>query len=354
MYRQERGKSEVGLSKVFDRSLKGAEREERCKDFSQKGKSARAKRSGVHAQAGLHRREEGSGKPFLEQPRGGPIEHESGQEAGNGVDEVVGLDVDGGRAKQQVEGQEPAEQPLAAPPGHNHQDGRDAHVRTGEGGRGTFAYLLRAFHQAVEEAVLVAGAGQQFLVVVEVIADGREDALRHLIGANGGEIELGACHRDEDIDEVVDEKRGDDDERNLLQQVVAVDKIPQDNDEHHGVIEEIAQVERLADPHLRQTTAEPDGGLAAKQTLLGRSKHMVEVQKQAVELEGIRIPIGKQRHLYHHPHEGTELAGRQPIKIHQQKSDKGYERTIPQHLGRMVHQVVENYNQNGSQQIVYQ
>ena len=328
--------------------------EDESRFFTERRRHTSAPPSGIHTQPGFQRRKQWLRKPFLEHPRRNPIEQECREKAGNGVDEVVGLDVDGGRAKQEVEGKEPAEQPLAAPPGHNHQDGRDAHVRTGEGGRGTFAHLLRAFHQAVEEAVLVAGAGQQFLVVVEVIADGREDALRHLIGANGGEIELGACHRDEDIDEVVDEKRGDDDERNLLQQVVAVDEIPQDNDEHHGIVEEIAQVERLADPHIGQAAAEPDGGLAAEQALLGRGEDVVEVGKEAVELEGVRIPIGKQRHLYHHPHEGTELAGRQPIKIHQQKSDKGYERTIPQHLGGMVHQVVENYNQNGSQQIVYQ
>ena len=328
--------------------------EDESRFFTERRRHTSAPPSGIHTQPGFQRRKQWLRKPFLEHPRRNPIEQECREKAGYGIDEIVRLDIDRGCAKQQVEGQEPAEQPLAAPPGHNHQDGRHTHVRTGEGGRGTFAYLLRAFHQAVEEAVLVARTGKKFLVVVKIIADGRKVALRHLVEADGREIELRAGHRDENIDKVVDEKRSDDDERHFLQQVVAMDEVPQDNDEHHGVIEEIAQVERLADPHLRQTTAEPDGGLAAKQTLLGRSKHMVEVQKQAVELEGVRIPIGKQRHLYHHPHEGTELAGRQPIKIHQQKSDKGYERTIPQHLGGMVHQVVENYNQNGSQQIVYQ
>ena len=71
-------------------------------------------------------------------------------------------------------------------------------MRTGESGSGTLAYLLRTFHQVIEETMLITRTGQQFLVMIEVIADGREDTLRHVIIAYGGEVELRTRHRHED------------------------------------------------------------------------------------------------------------------------------------------------------------
>ena len=111
------------------------------------------------------------------------------------------LDIDRSTAQQQVERQEAGKETAAATPCHNHQDGGYAHVRRGEGGRGTLAHFLRVLHQAVEEALLELRPGQQFGVVVEVVADGGEDALRHVVHPYGGEVELGTGHRDEDIDE---------------------------------------------------------------------------------------------------------------------------------------------------------
>jgi len=99
---------------------------------------------------------------------------------------------------------------------------------------------------------------------------------------------------------------------------------------------------------------EPDGWLSTEQRLLGRGKHMVEVGEKAVELKRVRIPVGKQRHLYDHPHEGRELTGSQPIEIHQYESDKGNERTVPQHLVGMVHPVVKEDYQHRCQQVIYQ
>ena len=77
----------------------------------------------------------------------------------------MGLDIYRRPTQQQIERQQADKEPTTAPPRHNHQNGRDAHVRTGEGGRGTFTHLLRTLYQAVEEAVLVAGTGQQLLMV---------------------------------------------------------------------------------------------------------------------------------------------------------------------------------------------
>lgn len=264
------------------------------------------------------------------------------------------LDIDRGGTQQEVHRQQAGEQAAAAAPRHYHQDGGDAYVRTGESRRGTLTDLLRAFYQVVEEAVFVAGAGQQFLVVVEVVADGGEDAVCHVVGTDGGKVELGACHGHEDINKVVDEERSDDGKGNLLQQVVAVDEVPQHDDEHHGVVEEIAQIEGLAHPHLREAPAEPDGRLSAEKELLGGGEHVVQVGEEAVELEGVRIPVGEQRHLNDHPHEGRKFAGSQAVEVHQHEGDGGYERTVPQHLSGMVHPVIEEDNQHGCQQVIYQ
>ena len=111
---------------------------------------------------------------------------------------------------------------------------------------------------------------------------------------------------------------------------------------------------RSADPHLGQALAEPDGRLPAEEALLCRRKEVVQVGEQAVELVRVRIPIGQQRHLYHHPHEGSKLAWCQPIEVHQHEGDGGNEHAVPQHRRRMVHPVVEEDNQQRRQQVVYQ
>ena len=262
------------------------------------------------------------------------------------------LDIHRGGAEQQVERHQAPEQTLAAAPRHNHQDGGDADVRRREGGRRTLAHLLRALHQVVEEAVLVAGAGQQFLVVVEVAAYGGEVALQHLVHAYGGEVELGTGHRDEDIDEVVDEERRDNDERHLLNQPEAVDEVPQHHNQHHGVVEEVAHVERLAHPYLRQELAEPHRRLPAEEPLLGRGKEMVEVGEEAIELERVGIPVGQQRHLYHHPDEHRQSARSQPVEVHQQERHARYQHTVDQHADRMVHLLKQKQYQYGRQQPV--
>ena len=63
------------------------------------------------------------------------------------------LDIHRCHTQQHIEGEQEPKQPLAAPESHEHQYGRDAHMRTWEGCCRPFAHLLRAFHQIVEEAL---------------------------------------------------------------------------------------------------------------------------------------------------------------------------------------------------------
>ena len=140
--------------------------------------------------------------------------------------------------------------------------------------------------------MLITGTGKQLLIVIEIIANGRKDTLRNRIHADGREIELRAGNRNEYINKVVDEKAGDQYKRHLLKQVEPIDEIEQRHNQNHRIISEIAHVERLAHPHLRKRMTEPYGRLSAEHPLLGRSKQMIQIGEDAVELESIRIPVG--------------------------------------------------------------
>ena len=115
---------------------------------------------------------------------------------------------------------------------------------------------------------------------------------------------------------------------------------------HHGIVEEIAHVERLAHPHVGQTFGKPNGRLPAKEPLLGRSEYMIHIGEEAVELVRVRIPVGQERHLYHHAYESRELAGRQAVEVHQQESHTRYQHTISQHVQGMVHTLIQKQYQD--------
>ena len=158
-------------------------------------------------------------KPSLEHPRGQDINAESRYETHDRVYQVMCLDIDRSPAQQQIERKQAGKQTLAATPCHNHQYRRHSDVRTGKSSRGALTHLLGTLHQVVEEAVLIARTGKKFLMVMEIVTDGRKDTLRHMVASNGGEVELRPGNGDEDINKVIDEESGDDDERNLLEKV---------------------------------------------------------------------------------------------------------------------------------------
>ena len=131
-------------------------------------------------------------------------------------------------------------------------------------------------------------------MVMEIVTDGREDTLRHMVASNGGEVELRPGNGDEDINKVIDEESGDDDERNLLEKVETIKEIPHHHQQNHRIIEEVPHIKRLAHPHLRKPFTEPHSRLSAKHPLLHRREHVVEIGEYPVELKGVGIPIGKQ------------------------------------------------------------
>ena len=221
---------------------------------------------------------------------------------------------------------------------------------------GNHPLIMNTFDQepqkTEEEALLELRPGQQFGVVVEVVADGGKDTVQHVLHADGRKVELRPCHRHKNVDEIVKEEGGDDDKRHLLQQVEAADEVPQHDDQHHGIVEEVTHVERFAHPDIGQAFGKPDGGLPAKEPLLGRSEHMVQIGEEAVELIRVGIPVGQERHLYRDAHKGGKLTGRQAVEIHQQEGHGSYQRTIAQHPQGMVHPLIQKQYQYRREQVV--
>ena len=301
----------------------------------------------------LHSKQRAS-KPALEHPSNQHVYAESRTETNDGIYHIVGLNIDGSPAQQQVEGHEEGKQATAAAPSHNHQDGAHAYVRGGESGRGAFAHLLRGLHQVIEETFARAIAGQQDTVVVEVVAYGREVTLQHILHTYSGKVELRTGHRHKYINKVVDKEGSDDDKRYFLEKIEAEEEVPHHHKENHGVIEEIAHIEQFADPQLRQLTAEPHGRLSGEEPLLDGGKYVVQVGEDAIEFESIGIPIGEQRHVNGYAQEGSELARPPTVKIHQQEGHGSNGRALGQHTYRVLHLLKQEQNQDRGEQIVYQ
>ena len=123
------------------------------------------------------------------------------EEAGDGINEVMCLDIDGGTAQQEIERSEDGKQPVVAVvPEEQHADGADAHVRTREGGRRAFAGGLGIFDEMIEDAVGESRTGQARLVVVEVTVQTGEDTCRDVLQSYRLVIEgrSGDRHEDED------------------------------------------------------------------------------------------------------------------------------------------------------------
>ena len=117
------------------------------------------------------------------------------------------LNIYGSPTEQHIERYKTGKQLLAATPSHNHQNSRNAYMRTGECRRRAFTHLLRAFHQTIKKSVLIARSGKQLLIIIEIITNSRENTFRYIINTNGRKIELRACNRNEYINQIVNKER---------------------------------------------------------------------------------------------------------------------------------------------------
>ena len=79
--------------------------------------------------------------------------------------------------------------------------------------------------------VVVRGYGLYPGTLPDRLYRGFRIGFRHLYPGNG----------DEDINKVIDEESGDDDERNLLEKVETIKEIPHHHHQNHRIIEEVSR-----------------------------------------------------------------------------------------------------------------
>ena len=85
-------------------------------------------------------------KPLFKHPSYHHIQQECGEKAYNSINDIMSLNIYSSSTKQHIERYQASKQLLTAPPCHNHQNGRNADMRTWKCGRRPFAHLLGAFH----------------------------------------------------------------------------------------------------------------------------------------------------------------------------------------------------------------
>ena len=147
------------------------------------------------------------------QPHHEEVEPHAGDESGDGVDEVVGLNINCGAAEEDIERKVNEEQTaVAAMPGKEHADGAHPDMAAGEGGCGTLAGCLGILDKLIEHTVGIARRGQARGVGEEVVVDVGEHSLGYRFQSYGMIIERGTDNGEEYIYKVIDEERGEDDE----------------------------------------------------------------------------------------------------------------------------------------------
>ena len=137
------------------------------------------------------------------------------------IDDVMGLDIDRGEAHEHVERHHAPEEPLVTQsPGKEHQDGCDAHMTAGEGCRRTLTCRVGILHHVVEESVAPSRHRQRLLMGGEIMAYVGEYPCCDILQAHGLIIILRTSNGQEDKDDVVDEKRREDDELRAVELLV--------------------------------------------------------------------------------------------------------------------------------------
>ena len=153
------------------------------------------------------------------------------------VDGIMGLDIDGGKTHQHIEGHHTPEEGFASClPRQKHQDGGDAHMTAGEGGSGPFACIMGTLYQGVEESVAPSGGDHSLHVGGEVVADIWVHAAGDILQTCCQIVVLRSRDRQEDKDDVVDEEGREDDEFRTEELLISLKEIKQRDDSYQGEI----------------------------------------------------------------------------------------------------------------------
>ena len=172
----------------------------------------------------------------------------AGEQTCQGIDGIMGQNIHRGEAHQDKEGQQNKEKTLVAGvPGEQQNDGADAHMTAGKGGRWAFAGFVSLLHQLVEEAIGIARTDHSLAVRVEIIAQMGENARCYLVESYGRIIVLRTGYGQYHEDNVEDEEGCDDDERCPFELYVTIKEVEQHHNENHGEVRGITQIHQLAE-----------------------------------------------------------------------------------------------------------
>ena len=266
----------------------------------------------------------------------------------------MGLNIDRSPTQQQVEGSNAESQPAVGLPKEHHHDGGNAYVRTGKCSCGPLARGLGALHHAVEEPVYAVGIGHQFGMVQEIVSHIGETSGSRLYRTDSLKVVLRPGDRQKQVNEVVKKEGTEQYERGAHEALVAGKEVVEDHKEHHGVIGPVTQVEGFAPPDGVAHLTEHKGRLATEEKLFPRSKEMVKVGKQTVELIRVRIPVCQQEELCHHPDHDGEAAGITAIEGIEHESHAHNADAPHELLAGMVHPHVEEEDEQGGEGTVCQ
>lgn len=176
----------------------------------------------------------------LKQEAEGTIKQEGREEASKDIDEVVSEDVDGGHAHEDEEEKDGAPKPATTgTQGQEEEDGSDADMAAGKGSGRPFARVVCHVEQMVKKSVRPSWSRHAEVVGEEPVAHIGEDTCGNAVETDGRIVELrpGDWHKDED--DVVNEKRGNDDIRGLHELVVTPEEIVQRDEDYQRKITDI-------------------------------------------------------------------------------------------------------------------
>jgi len=168
--------------------------------------------------------------------------------ASQNVDGIVRQDIDSGQTHQYEQREHAIEQnPIAATPGQNHEDGGYADMTAGEGSCGTFACSMGILYHVVEETVAIARHGQWLIVGGEIVVNIGKYALCDVLNACCQIIVLWTRDRQEDKHNVIDEERSQDDEGRTVELLITAEEVKQCYKSDHREIRNVAQVHEFAE-----------------------------------------------------------------------------------------------------------
>lgn len=201
------------------------------------------------------------------------VEHRSGNQSGDGIDEIMSLNIHRGAAEEDKERQEDDHQTaVAGVHGEPHQDRTDAHMRTWKGCRGTFAGRFRALYKLIEHSVDIAWRRQTRLMIIEIIVHIGKNAGRDVLQSDGLIIECGADDGYENEDYIVYEERSEHYKGGAFKLMITAEIVVENHKEYHRIIGGIAHIEQLAEQSTGKDFAKEQGGLATEERLFPSGK----------------------------------------------------------------------------------